>query len=332
MRLAVATAAVALFAAPAFADEPTTLRYAITSPQTSPTWKMMWEPWIAQVEKDGAGTLKVQPYFGGTLATMANVYDRLTNGVADIGYGIFSTIRGRFPASSVVDLPLDANGRQGSVAFWNLYDSGVVKAEYNDVQPLELNIYPQTNIHFSKPVTKLEDLKGMKIGANGKLAADVVARLGAAPVTMDPTQLYESLQRHLVNGVTMAWTGVLQYKVAEVTNFHLDYAFGSSGGFVFMNKESYAKLAGKAKEAIDKNSRLALSRGFGEVLDQIAVEQSSTVKAMPGHTIAVLPPAERAKWDKVVTPVIDAWIAETPNGAAIWAAYKKEVEKAKAVN
>jgi hypothetical protein len=99
-----------------------------------------------------------------------------------------------------------------------------------------------------------------------------------------------------------------------------------------MNKDSYAKLAGKVKEAIDKNSGIVLSRGFGDVLDQIAVEQSTTVKAMPGHTVAVLPPAERAKWDKVVTPVIDAWIAETPNGAAIWTAYKKEVEKAKATN
>ena len=66
--------------------------------------------------------------------------------------------------------------------------------------------------------------------------------------------------------------------------------------------------------------------------DQIAVEQSTTVKAMPGHTVARLPPAERARWDKVVTPVIDAWISETPNGAAIWAAYKKEVENAKAMN
>jgi TRAP-type C4-dicarboxylate transport system substrate-binding protein len=331
MRLAVATAAVALFAAPAFADEPTTLRYAITSPQTSPTWKMMWEPWIAQVEKDAGGTLKIQPYFGGTLATMANVYDRLTNGVADIGYGIFSTIRGKFPGTGVVELPLDVNGRQGSIAIWNLYAGGLIAPEYGDIHPLEMNVYPQTNIHFNKPVTKIEDMKGLKIGANGRLAADVVTRLGAAPVTVDPTQLYEVLQRHVVSGVTVAWTGVLQYKVAEVTNYHLDYAFGSSGGFVFMNKDSYGKLTGKAKAAIDKNSGLGLSRGFGDVLDQIAVEQVTAVKAMPGHTVVGLSPAERARWDKVVEPVIAAWVGETPNGAAIWAAYRKEVEKAKAM-
>ena len=326
------TAAAILVAHAALADEPPTLRFANTSPQTSPTWKMQWEPWVQKVEKDADGALKIQVYFGGTLATMANVYDRLTNGVADLGYGIFSTIRGKFPATGVVELPLDVNGRQGSIAFWNLYASGLIAAEYGDIHPLELNVYPQTGIHFSKPVHKLEDVKGLKIGANGKLAADVVSRLGAAPVTMDPTQLYESLQRHLVSGVTMAWTGVLQYKVAEVTSYHLDYAFGSSGGFLFMNKDSYAKLAGKAKEAIDKNSGLILSRGFGEVLDRIAVEQVDTVKKMQGHTIARLDAKERARWDKVVTPVIDAWIAETPNGAAIWTAYKKEVEKAKATN
>jgi TRAP-type C4-dicarboxylate transport system substrate-binding protein len=130
----------------------------------------------------------------------------------------------------------------------------------------------------------------------------------------------------------MAWTGVLQFKVAEVTTTHLDYAFGSSGGFMFMNKDSYAKLAGKAKAAIDKNSGLGLSRGFGEVLDRIAVEQLETVQKMPGHTIVRMAPAERARWDRLTEPVVDAWIKETPNGAAIWAAYKAEVAKAKATN
>jgi TRAP-type C4-dicarboxylate transport system substrate-binding protein len=140
------------------------------------------------------------------------------------------------------------------------------------------------------------------------------------------------LQRHVVNGVTVAWTGVLQYKVAEVTNYHLDYAFGSSGGFLFMNKDSYGKLSGKAKAAIDKNSGLGLSREFGDVLDKIAVDQVTTVKAMPGHTVAALAPKEKARWDKVVEPVIAEWVSQTPNGAKIWEAYRAEVKKVKATN
>jgi TRAP-type C4-dicarboxylate transport system substrate-binding protein len=231
----------------------------------------------------------------------------------------------------VVELPLEVNGEDGSIALWNLYASGLIAAEYADVRPLEMHVYPQTIIHFHDKVTRLEDLKGMKIGANGRLAADVVTRLGAAPVTMHPGQLYESLQRHLVSGVTMAWTGVLQFKVAEVTHYHLDYSFGSSAGFMFMNKASYAKLGAKAKAAIDKNAGLSLSRGFGVVLDQIAKNQIDTVQKMPGHTITELDAKEKKRWDKLVTPVIDAWVADTPNGAALWAAYKKEVEKAKAM-
>jgi TRAP-type C4-dicarboxylate transport system substrate-binding protein len=333
MRIAFVALVVLLFAAtPALAQEVPTLRFANTSPQTSPTWKMQWEPWVQQVEKDADGALKIQVYFGGTLATMQNVYDRLINGVADLGYGIFATIRGKFPSTGVVELPLDVNGRHGSMALWALYANGTIAPEYSDVRPLGMNVYPQTGLHFNRPVAKLEDIKGMKIGANGRQAAEAVDRLGAAPVTMDPGQLYESLQRNLVNGVTMAWTGVLQFKVAEVTTHHLDYALGSSGGFMFMNKDAYAKLTGKAKAAIDKNSGLVLSRGFGEVLDRIAVEQADTVKKMQGHSIYQLAPAERARWDKLLEPLVDAWIKETPNGAAIWAAYKAEVQKAKASN
>ena len=327
-----AAAAVALLVEAAAAQEVTTLRFAVTSPQTSPTWRMQWEPWTQRVEKDADGALKIQVYFGGTLATMANAYDRLINGVADMSYAIYAVVRGKFPKTSVVELPLDVNGRDGSVAMWRLYESGLLAQEHADVHPLGIFVYPQTIIHFHQPVRKLEELQGMKIGAGSKVAADVLTRLGVAPVTVTPPELYEVLQRRVVDGVAIAWTGVLQYKVAEVTNYHLNYAFGSTGGWMFMNKASYGKLTGKAKAAIDKNSGLGLSREFGMVLDRIATEQHETVGKMPGHTIARLEPAEQARWDKLVEPVIGAWIAETPDGAKIWEAYKAEVQKARMSN
>jgi TRAP-type C4-dicarboxylate transport system substrate-binding protein len=101
---------------------------------------------------------------------------------------------------------------------------------------------------------------------------------------------------------------------------------------MFMNKASYARLPAKAKAAIDKNSSVGLSKEFGDVLDRIAVEQYETIQKLPGHTIAKLEPGERARWDRLVEPVIDAWIAETPNGAAVWAAYKAELQKSRLTN
>jgi hypothetical protein len=53
---------------------------------------------------------------------------------------------------------------------------------------------------------------------------------------------------------------------------------------------------------------------------------------MPDHTIYQLEPKEAERWSKLVAPVIDAWIAETPNGVALWAAYKAEVQKSRMSN
>jgi hypothetical protein len=46
---------------------------------------------------------------------------------------------------------------------------------------------------------------------------------------------------------------------------------------------------------------------------------------MPGHTQATLEPAERRRWQALIDGVTDAWIKETPNGAAILAGYRKAV-------
>src|SRR5262245_22187221 len=53
------------------AEEPITLRFAMTSPQAGWSWQKWFEPrWIPAVENASGGTLKIQPYFGVTLANM----------------------------------------------------------------------------------------------------------------------------------------------------------------------------------------------------------------------------------------------------------------------
>ena len=318
---------ITLIAGTARGDEPVTLRFAVPGSGTaSPTWSQMWQPWISRVEADAEGTLKLQPFMGATLANMFNVYDRTVSGAADIGTGVQGSIGGKFPGSSVVELPSDIVGEEGAAAFWKLYQDGLIKEEYAAVRPLALFVYPQSFLNAQKPVTTLDEVKGLRLATLTKADAGVAQKLGAAPFSTSPTEVYEILQRHAADGVIIGWLGLIGFKLAEVTSHHLVAGLGSGGGFLLMNNDAYQKLPAKARQALDKNSGYGTSRLLGAALDRIYAGSANAVRAMPGHSINSLAAADRDHFQKeIVQPVVDEWLAKIPNGAAILAAYRREV-------
>src|ERR1700749_3405951 len=89
------------------------------------------QPWAQKVNEQGKGVLAidVRP---GALATFENIYDRVLSDVVQIGWEIQAAVGGKFPRSNVVALPLITDDSvASSVAFWRLYQKGLLKAEYD---------------------------------------------------------------------------------------------------------------------------------------------------------------------------------------------------------
>jgi TRAP-type C4-dicarboxylate transport system substrate-binding protein len=97
-----------------------------------------------------------------------------------------------------------------------------------------------------------------------------------------------------------------------------------------MNKDVYAKLAGKARGALDKHSGEAFSKLLGKMFDDSEDEARAKVRAMDGHVIKQVPDAELPQWKSRVQPVIDEWVKATPDGAKVLAAYRTEIAKIRA--
>jgi TRAP-type C4-dicarboxylate transport system substrate-binding protein len=209
-----------------------------------------------------------------------------------------------------------------------MYDRGPLAEEYAKMHMLALYNYPGSGLQTHKPIKTLEDLRGLKIGTQGVINSKIMAALGGTPITVTTTQNYEALQRNMVDGVQMGWTGFTQFKLQEVTSYHLEVSFGTPAGFTAANTEAYAKLPAKAKAAIDKNSGEPFSARMGRALYDTAQMQYNQVKALPGHTMYSLEPKEFERWKERTKPVVDEWIANTPNGAAIVAAWRDELKKA----
>jgi TRAP-type C4-dicarboxylate transport system substrate-binding protein len=324
-------AGVAAVALPAIvkAEEPQKLRFAFPGPPSSPNLLRGLRPWAEQVEKDADGALKIEIVTGGRLASLGNTYDRLLSGVFDIGYTTQGLIGGKFPGTEVVAMPFIVDRSvTGSIALWQLYAKGILAAEYSGVIPLALYTYPPDALHFRRPVKTLEELKGLKVASSGQISSAILSALGAVPVSVPTTDNYQAVSRGVVDGVDAAWTAVTQFKLEEVTNYHLDAPITSIAGVVMMNKQSHDKLPAKAREAIDKNSGLVFSRKFGEVLDGVATEQHDQVAALTGQTMARLDAAELDRWRKATAAIVDDWVKQVPNGGKLLDAFHQELAEA----
>jgi TRAP-type C4-dicarboxylate transport system substrate-binding protein len=104
---------------------------------------------------------------------------------------------------------------------------------------------------------------------------------------------------------------------------------GTGAAFVVMNKESYAKLPDKGKAALDARSYDVLTERLGKATERMEFEGRDDVRKIPGQTVAKLDPAEAKRWNDLLAPIAAQWVKETPNGAAIYAAYREELAKAK---
>jgi TRAP-type C4-dicarboxylate transport system substrate-binding protein len=308
------------------AADPANLSFAFPAPMS--TFAQVMIDWKDNVEKDTAGAVKVQMFMGTSVANFANILDRIQNGVVDIGFGIYGPYSRQVPQTFVVQLPFESDTSvEGSNALWRLNARGVTAAEYKAYRPLALFCFTGTGIHSTKPIRTAADLKGLKIAASGKLMADDLALMGAAAITINPGDFYESLNRGVGQGVLVSWEGSLTFKLMDVARYHITVPFGQFPAFVAMNSASYGRLPAEAKAAVDKYAGQPFSDGIAKELDATNVKAIATYKATQGQDVSELSAEEREAWRKILAPVTAEWVKETPDGERVLSEFRAEVKR-----
>ena len=115
--------------------------------------------------------------------------------------------------------------------------SAAVRKEYDKVHVLGIwTIDVPIIMTKSKPIKSIADLKGLKLRTPSQMSARSIQALGAVPVPMPITKLYNALARGTVDGVLVSPTVLHSFKIKEVTRFFASgIPFGSSPMFIVMN-------------------------------------------------------------------------------------------------
>lgn len=297
-----------------------------------PTHKMsLLTGWFCdEVKKRTNGRVEINYSPGGSLLSPVKMYQGVVQGIADMGFTHTAYTRGRFPVTETLDLPLGyTSGYVASKVSQDFYNKFKPK-EWDEVHTLYFATSGPLVIHtIAKPVRTLDDLKGLKIRATGQMA-DVIKTLGATPVPLEMPDVYESLRRGVIDGVTVDLSPLKYWKFAEVIkNTTASWQVGSGYTFYFvMNKGKWDSLPPDIQKIVTEVAMEAQDKQ-AVLWNEMDIEGKEALKAAGGQFIN-LSQAEGQKWDKAVDPVIEQYkkdMVAKGNAAAdvdSWIKYARE--------
>lgn len=273
-------------------------------------------PWAEKIKADSGGRIEVELYPAMQLGGKpADLVDQVKDGVVDLTWTLFGYTPGRFPKSEAFELPFMVTTAEAtSVAFQDYYEKHLMD-ELTDYHVLAVHTHGPGLIHTiaSKPVQKLEDMKGLKLRGTSKVINQMLEAMGASAVGMPVTAVPESLSKSVIDGSVVPWEVTPAIKIAELAPNHTAFSGPNglyTGTFVFaMNKDSYDALPDDLKKIIDDNSGKELARLFGKAMDEGDV-RGKDIADKAGNTTYVLDDAETARWKAAGEAVTKAWIAD----------------------
>jgi TRAP-type C4-dicarboxylate transport system substrate-binding protein len=232
----------------------------------------------------------------------------VVKGISDVGMSVLSYTMGRFPLTEVIDLPLGYKNGTAATKLVNLYYKKFKPKELDDVKVMYLHAHGPGILHTKKPVTKLEELKGMKIRSTGTVAK-IAGALGATPVAMPMPETYDALQKGIADGVMCPMEALQGWKLGEVIK-NSTQNYGSAytiAFFVVMNKDKWNALSPDIQKVIEQVNEEWIEKHCKtwDEIDKAGIEFTQKL----GNKIIPLSKDEDWKWVKAVKPLYDNYVS-----------------------
>jgi TRAP-type transport system periplasmic protein len=328
-----------LACAPLIAAGPATAQTVLTvSSWVPPTHSLSvaQKEWCDLLEKNTSGKIKCNILPRGVAAPPGTL-DAIRNGLADVSFTVHGYTPGRFVLTQMAEFPFLGNSAEPiSVAFNKVaMKYPQFTAEHQGIKVLAYFTHgPGIVFNTKRPVTKVEDLQGLKWRVGGGMVNEIAKALGMN-VTLKPApDSYELLSGGVMDGTLFPAESTESFKIDKLIKYATFFPGGLyNTSFVFMmNQAKYDKLSAADKKAVDAISGETAARIIGRNWDRvdrrgIALMQANGVQMVKADAKFVADvkaktePLE-AKWVK------DAEAKGLKDAAKVLAEFRSEIAKA----
>jgi len=159
-----------------------------------------------------------------------------------------------------------------------------------------------------KPVRRLEDFKGLKIGIPSG-DPEVGAALGAVFVQIPFPDLYVSMQQGMIDAIAWTNSAFIAYKIPELAKYHTTLNLTVATIDACVNRAAFDALPPDMQDAFLHFQQL-VSPALTQVVGINAVNEAKAAYAAAGVETIVMEPAEMDRVRKAVEPLVEKWAAE----------------------
>jgi len=302
----------ALLTAAASAADHTLTISSWSSPQHGINAKM-WPRFIQMVEEATGGAVTAQVKLD--LAAPGAQTDVVQDGVADIAIIAQSYTPGRFPSAKLAERPgYSASSEALSAAYWQAYERYLQPAnEYRGLKLIALHANGPMQLHTSKKVTQLGEIRGMKLRITDEAMGRLMSALGASGIQVTAPKVYETLASHTADGVVMPMEARVGFRLTEVAPhvYTVPGGFGRVSFAFVMNEQAFKKLPKALQTALaEKVFGAPLSRAMGRIWDEIDDIGRQGTLAATGNSINPMSAADEAAFGQQVDAVTQALVKE----------------------
>ena len=328
-KLALAGLVAAAFAAPALAQTPLTYSSWVPPTHHLTIWQ---QNWAADVEKATAGRVKFQG-LPKAPAAAPGTFDAVKDGLVDLSYVTASYTPARHILPLMAELPGAGNTAEiNSVAYsrihWKLFQK---VGEYKGVKLLAVWTHGPGQMFTKKPITKIDDIKGLKIRTGGGIAEAVANAIGASAFVKPAPESYELMNSGVADGVFFPFESIVSFKLESVIGQATVFPGGmysSAFGF-FMNEDKWNKIAKQDQDIIEKFSGEYAARSNGKSWDAADLKGIDALKGANSKIVQ----ADKAlvgEVQKRSAAIIDDWIKKASakvDAKAALAEFHEELKK-----
>jgi len=280
-------------------------------PPTHVIWTDVIIPWSQEVARVSNNRLTVRLFPAMQLGGKPpELYRQTVQGITDATFTLPGYTSSDFPMMGLTELPGTANSADdGTKKLWANFDKFLARDFQGSKILMLWNSDSASLMSKNKPLRTLEDLKGLKIRTPSAAQSAQLAALGATPIDMPVTQIYNNLDRGVIDASMIPMSAALDFKLIEVAKYYtIDAPLGRSPFMVAMNKGRYDKFPADLKKVIDDTTGLQLSLKGAATYDKKNHEAIAAAKK--DREVIPLAPQERQRWMEAFKPMIQQKVDE----------------------
>jgi TRAP-type C4-dicarboxylate transport system substrate-binding protein len=289
------------------------LNFNISAGATHPFVTELAQPWADYVEEKTEGRVKIHVYPSAALGALTAAYDDMNGGVYDLGM----VVAGYFEDTdlypmSIADLPFAINDPRVATEVMTKFEEKYMNDVFGKgITFLSTGSTDSYQLFSKKPVETVEDVKNMKINEAKQGRIEVLKQWGVVPVSLPNTDVYESLQRGIIDGAIYTAVGGNSFKFYELAPYMTKINIGASSQTLGMSTATFEKLPEDIQKMFieDFGPRFAekLAELYTGSSDKAVADFAEYVKKDGGRVIT---PSEEEmkKFRAAAKPVWDNWV------------------------